>query len=104
MKKVWMAVSIGSLFAMAAMAETLSGTIVDSNCGVKHAEATAADAACVERCIKRGGAPVLVSEGKVYQISADSREKVTSVLGKKVSVNGKLAGDTITIESVEASK
>jgi uncharacterized ParB-like nuclease family protein len=104
MKKVWMAVSIGSLFALGAMAETLSGTISDASCGAKHADAAAADTACVERCIKRGGAPVFVSGGKVYQIAADSRDKVTSVLGKKVTVNGKIAGETVTIESVEAAK
>ena len=104
MKKVWMALSIGSLFAVGALAETLSGTISDANCGAKHAAGAASDISCVERCVKRGTAPVLVSDGKVYQIAVESRDKVASVLGQKVTVNGKIDKDTVTIESVEAAK
>jgi hypothetical protein len=104
MKKLWMAASIASLFVAGALAATLSGTISDANCGAKHADASASDTTCVERCVKRGTAPVLVSDGKVYQIAADSRDKVASVLGKKVTVTGKVDKDTVTIESVEAAK
>jgi len=104
MNKFWIAVSIASLCAASCLAQSLSGTISDSDCGAGHAAATAADAACVQRCIKRGGAPVLVSEGKVYQISADTREKVKEVLGQKVLINGKVDGDTISIENVELAR
>lgn len=104
MKKVWMAVSLGSLFVAGGLAETLSGTISDAACGAKHEAAAAADTACVQRCLKRGSAPVLVSGGKVYQIAADSREKATEHAGQKVTVNGKVSGDTVTIESIEAAK
>ena len=45
MKKVWMTVAIGSLFAASALAESMSGTITDANCGAKHAAATEKDAA-----------------------------------------------------------
>jgi hypothetical protein len=104
MKKVWMAVTISSLFVAGALAETISGTISDANCGAKHAAATASDTACVKSCIKRGAAPVFVSDGKVYQITKDSQEKVTALAGMKVTVNGKIEGDTITVESAEAAK
>ncbi len=104
MKKVWMTASISSLFVAGAFAETMSGTISDANCGAKHAAAAASDMACVKSCIKRGAAPVFVAEGKVYQIAADSREKVAALAGQKVTVNGKIEGDTITIESAEAAK
>jgi hypothetical protein len=104
MKKVWMVASIGSLFALGAMAETLSGTISDAACGAKHAAASAQDAACVETCIKKGEAPVLVSGGKVYKIAPDSKDKVMAMLGQKVTVDGKLSGDTIDIDSVTAAK
>jgi hypothetical protein len=104
MNKVWMAVSIGSLLAASALAESMSGTISDANCGAKHAAATEKDAACAKSCVKRGAAAVFVSDGKVYQISADSREKVTALVGMKVNVNGKVDGDTVTIESAEAAK
>src|SRR5260370_16010695 len=104
MKKVWMVASLASFFAAGAMAESWTGTISDDKCGAKHEGAEAKDAACVQSCIKRGGAPVLVSGGKVYKISADSKDKVMSNLGQKVTVTGKMDGDTVTVESVEASK
>ena len=47
---------------------------------------------------------MLVSSGKVYQISAETRDKVKDVLGLKVTVNGKVDGDTVTIDSVQAAK
>jgi hypothetical protein len=104
MKKVWMVVSIGALLAASALAESMSGTISDANCGAKHAAAAASDTACVKSCIKRGTAPVLISDGKVYKISADSQDKVKELAGQKVTVNGKVTGDTIAIESAEAAK
>jgi len=104
MNKLWMAISIGSLFAGAALAESMSGTVSDANCGAKHAAATEKDAACAKSCVKRGAAPVFVSDGKVYKIAPDSREKVAALVGEKVTVNGKVDGDTVTIESAEAAK
>ena len=38
------------------------------------------------------------------EIAPDSREKVAALLGEKVTVNGKVDGDTVTIESAEAAK
>ena len=104
MKKVWMVASLAAFFVAGAMAESLTGTISDDKCAAKHEAASANDTACVQSCIKRGGAPVLVSGGKVYKISADSKDKVMSNLGQKVTVTGKIDGDTVTVESVEASK
>ena len=85
MKKVWMAVSIGSLLAGCALAESMSGTISDANCGAKHAAATASDMACAKSCVKRGAAPVFVSGDKVYKIAADSREKVAALVERNFS-------------------
>ena len=104
MKRVWMILAAGSCLAGGAFAATLSGTISDAACGAKHAGAAAADVSCVERCVKRGEAPVFISEGKVYKISADSRDKVMSQLGHKVTVTGKVEGDTVSIESVQPEK
>jgi len=97
-------VAIGSLFAASALAESMSGTITDANCGAKHAAATEKDAACAKSCVKRGAAAVFVSDGKVYKISADSKDKVAELVGSKVTVNAKVDGDTVTIESAEAAK
>ena len=104
MRKLSLVVSLGSLFAGAALAETWSGTVSDSMCGAKHVAATAADAACAKKCVKGGASAVLVSDGKVYQIAMDSQAKMTPLLGKKVTVMGKLSGDTIDVTSAEAAK
>ena len=104
MNKVWMAVSIGSLLGGAALAESMLGTISDANGGAKHAAATEKDAGCARSCVKRGAVPVFVSDGKVYKISEGSRKKVAALVGDKVIVDGKVDGDTVTIESAEAAK
>jgi len=104
MRKLSLVVSLGSLFAVASFAETLSGTVSDSMCGAKHEGATAADAACAKKCVKGGASAVLVSDGKVYKIAMDSQSKAMPLLGKKVTVMGKLDGDTIEIASAQAAK
>ena len=50
------------------------------------------------------GITVAGIKGKVYKISDGSREKVAALVGEKVTVNGKVDGDTVTIESAEAAK
>jgi hypothetical protein len=104
MKKLSLMFSLGAIFAAAGWAETLSGTVGDSMCGAKHEAAGASDAACVKKCVKGGASPVIISDGKVYQISADSRAKVMPLLGMKVTVDGKVDGETIDIASVEPVK
>jgi hypothetical protein len=104
MKKLSLFVGLGSLFTAAAFAETWSGTVSDSMCGAKHEAASASDAACVNKCVKGGASAVFISDGKVYQIAADSQSKVMPLLGKKVTVMGKMDGDTIEIASAKAAK
>jgi hypothetical protein len=104
MKKLSLLISLGAIFAAAGLAETMSGTVGDSMCGAKHAGASTSDAACVAKCVKGGASPVIISDGKVYQITADSQAKVMPLLGRKVTVNGKLDGDTIDIASIEPVK
>lgn len=71
-------------------------------CGAKHAKATAADAKCATSCIKKGDKAVLVtSDAKVYKIDDASQAKVADMVGKTVTVNGKVKGDTITIASIK---
>jgi hypothetical protein len=92
---------ITSLISTAAWAETVVGTVSDEKCAAKHVAASAKDKSCVETCVKGGAAPVIVSGDKVYKISADSLDKVKNHLGEKVSINGKVEGDSITIDTVE---
>ncbi len=80
-----------------------TGTVSDSHCGAKHAEASDAAAGCVGSCVKEHGAKyVLVAGGKVYQL--DAQDKFADFAGKSVKVTGEMKGDSITVASVEAAK
>ncbi|MCC6344975.1 MAG: hypothetical protein IT166_22430 [Bryobacterales bacterium] len=93
-----------SLFAMSAFAASWTGYISDSGCGAKHADGSPGAVKCVIGCVKgKGAAPVLVVGDKVLKVDAASKDKVMDHLGHKVTVNGKLAGDTVTIDSVSAA-
>jgi len=81
-----------------AASQTWTGTVSDSHCRLKHAQANAAAAQCVAGCVKGGAKYVLVSDGKVYQL--DDQAKFADCAGKSVKVTGELKGDTITVESV----
>ena len=99
MKKV---LAVIAFSAMGAFAADFSGYIVDASCAAKQGAKSAADghASCAERCIKGGADAVLVnSEGKVYKIA--NQDKVTAHAGHKVTITGKMEGDTITVEDVK---
>ena len=48
------------------------------------------------------GAPAVLAteDGKIYAIS--NQDKVKDVAGKKVTVSGKVEGESITVDSVKA--
>jgi len=86
------------LAAMSAMAADVTGYIVDKNCSTKKEMLGNED--CAKRCMGRGAAAVLATDdGKVYAIS--NQDKVKDVAGKKVTVTGKVEGDSITVDSVK---
>ena len=90
-----------SLFATSAFAADFQGYIADAKCGAKMGAKTANEkhANCAAKCIKGGEKAVLVTEdGKIYQIA--NQDKVVDHAGHKVTISGKLAGDTITVDSV----
>ena len=99
MKKV---LAVFAFAALSAMAADWSGYIVDASCAAKQGAKAASDdhAGCASRCIKGGAAATLVtSEGKVYKIA--NQDKVTAHAGHKVTLTGKVDGDTITVDSVK---
>src|SRR5690349_20899461 len=100
MQRLLTYVSLSCLMAVGATAASMTGTISDSQCGLKHAASNDDDTKCVQACVKKGASPVFLSGGKVYVISADSKDKVLSHLGEKVTLNGEVDGDTINVESV----
>lgn len=97
MKRLSMVAVILALFAMTAMSAEWTGAISESGCGLKHANGGAEK--CVTACVKKGAAPVFVTDGKVIKIS--NADKVMDFLGQKVTVSGKLDGDTVTVDSIK---
>jgi len=88
--------------AMSAMAADWTGYIADQACAGKQGAKAASDdhAACAAKCIKGGSPAVLVTaDGKVYKIA--DQDKVTAHAGHKVTLTGKLEGDTISVDSVK---
>lgn len=101
MKKLLMA----SVFALAvlswsAAAAEMTGVITDAKC--KHTDGSARSAKCSEQCIKNGEAAVFIdtaNDNKVYKIA--NPDKIEGHIGHKVTVNGTVENDTLTIESVK---
>lgn len=94
---VFAVVFVLSLFAMSALADDFTGYVADAKCGAARGAKAAADghAACAAKCIKGGEQAVLVGEdGRVLKVS--DQAKVTEHAGHKVTITGKLSGDTIT--------
>jgi hypothetical protein len=98
MKKI----AILGLFAVSAFAASWTGYISDAGCGAKHADGSEKSMKCVTGCVKgKGAGAVLVVGDKVVKIDDASKAKVMDHLGHKVTVEGKLAGDVLTIDSVK---
>ncbi len=87
------------LAALSAMAADWTGYVVDKACAGKKEMWT--NAACVERCAGRGEKLVFVTEdGKIYQVA--DQDKIKSHGGQKVTLTGKMDGDTIKVDTVKA--
>lgn len=86
--------------AISAMAADWTGYIVDKNCASK--KEMLGNEACAQSCIKKGAAAVFVTDdGKIYQVA--NQDKVKESAGKKVTLTGKMEGETITVDSVKSS-
>jgi hypothetical protein len=98
MKKLFALVSLAASISTVAMAADITGYIIDEKCS--SVKSMRGDVDCANKCIKAGSPAVLVTdEGKVYQIS--DQTKVTADAGKKVTLSGKLSGDTIDVSKVK---
>ena len=104
MKKILSVFAVSSVFALSAMAAEWTGYISDAGCGAKHANGTEASVKCVTGCVKgKKAAAVFVVDDKVVKIDDASQSKVMDLLGKKVTITGKLEGETVTIDSIKAA-
>lgn len=99
-KRMTMLVAVMAIFGCMVFAagSSLVGVVSDSRCGTQHSEASAAAASCVKSCVASGAKYVLVSQGKVYQLSPQS--KFAKYPGQEVRVHGKISGESITAASV----
>ena len=102
MKKLVFAVLLVlSLLAFSAAAAEMTGYISDAKCAkadVAKAESDA-HAGCAAGCAKKGSALVFVSGGKVYTV--DDQSKIAEHAGHKVTVTGKVDGDSLKIDHVK---
>ena len=69
-------------------------------CGKKHMMQGQSDAKCVQECIKAGSKYALASGEKVYLLNAKP-EALAPFAGKEVHIEGSIAGDTITVNSIK---
>lgn len=105
MKKLVLASLLSvSLGSFAAFADDISGFVSDSHCGAAHNAPSAASTACINKCLKGGSDPVLVSNGKVMQFDSDSKAKAKSFAGENVKIDGTMNGDTVTINNIEKAQ
>ena len=98
MKKL---LAVFALVASCGLAADWTGYIVDKSCASK--KAMWGNEACAQSCMKRGDPAVFVTaDGKVYQIT--EQDKVKAVAGKKVTITGKMDGETISVDSVKTAE
>jgi hypothetical protein len=98
MRKV---LAVLALCASSAIAADVTGYIVDKNCSTK--KEMLGDEACAKRCIGRGSPAVIATEdGKIFAVS--NQDKVKDMAGKKVTVTGKMDGDSITVDTIALAK
>lgn len=99
-KRLIMLIAALTIFGCMAWAASFVGTVSDSMCGMKHAHASTAAAACVKKCVAGGSTYVLVSHGKVYKV--DQQDQFAPYAGRMVRVEGTATGDSIAVTSVAA--
>jgi membrane protein implicated in regulation of membrane protease activity len=98
MKKL---LAVFALCAAAGMAADWTGYIIDKTCSSK--KEMWGDEACAKRCLARGDVAVLVTEdGTIYSVA--NQDKVKESAGKKVTITGRIDGNTITVETLVPSK
>ena len=101
MKKVAIVIGLLMLSTSLFAADSWTGFVTDAKCAA-GGKGGADHAACSKKCISGGEAAVLVVDGKVVKIA--NQDKVKGHEGHKVTVTGKLDGDTLTIDQLTMPK
>jgi hypothetical protein len=82
--------------------QTWTGAISDKMCGVDHKKmgGNSSDRECTQACAKGGAPYVLVTNGKVYQLTNHDAD-LRSHAGHTVNLTGELKGDSIRVSKIE---
>ena len=92
---------VAILIAMSGLAQEYNGYIVDEKCAANPG--MRGNKECASGCTKMGYPAVFVNaEGTIYKTS--EQNKVKDFAGRKVIVNGSIAGDTIKVENIKAAE
>ncbi len=94
--------AITAIFAASALAEQMTGIVTDAKC--KHTDTSAKSIACAKACIKGGEKAVFINtaDQKVYTIT--NPDKLGDHVGHRVTVNGTVDGDNLTVETIKMAK
>ena len=91
-------VSVASV-SFAGDTQTVNGWVSDAKCGVKGANAGAAE--CTKKCIASGIAAVIVTDKDQTVLMIDNPEAIKGHEGHHVAVTGFISGGKIRIDSLK---
>lgn len=105
---------LSALGSLTAFAGEWTGYVSDTKCAAGNAKAGAASEwvqpaafeACAKKCVQEGSAPVFVTaDNKIVKIAPDAMSRIMPLLGHKVTITGKIDGDTLVkIDSISSLK
>ena len=79
--------------------DTVNGWVSDSNCGVKGANAGAAD--CTKKCLDKGAKMVVVTDGDQKILTVENPDALKDHVGHHVAITDHTSGDSIQVETVK---
>lgn len=113
----WLLSSIPVLALLGAVAAAraprfYAAVITDTECGPSHARMLATgkmgstDAECTRACVKRGATygAVATVDGKPLFVQLDDQERPAPHAGRKVRIWGRIEGDTLHVDHIEAAR
>jgi len=83
--------------------KTVTGIVSDAMCGSAHMMKDKPVAECLRYCVKQGTKYALVAGKTVYTLEGHEME-LDKYAAQKVTVNGTVKGETLTVESVSPAK
>lgn len=83
--------------------QTVTGMVSDDMCKQKHMMPGRSDTDCTRACAKSGSKYALVAGDKIFILKGDAKQ-IEKYAGKKVSVTGEVAGNSLTVASIADPK